>query len=141
MSSNNSSTDSKHGQATKTWPPFNPFVRHPTTTQAKCIMIVTGSFLVPLRLVGAISVLSLGWIWAKIALIGLPTTTDPSEKPYSYRRHTIINFGFRILARLLLFCYGYIWIQTIKVQSIDDNKKETTKTGEKTAVTNKTHPT
>ena len=82
-------------------------------------MIITGSVLVPLRLVGAIATLSLGWVWANIALIGLESK-DPSAKPYPPTRHRVIFIGFRILARILLFCYGYVWIQTVDV---DDGKK------------------
>lgn len=98
------------------WPPFNPFVRHKTSRLGVVLMLCTGIILVPIRLVGTILTLLLGWIWAKIALIGTESA-DPSSTPYSATRHKIISAGFRILARILLFCYGYIWINTVKHSS------------------------
>jgi 1-acyl-sn-glycerol-3-phosphate acyltransferase len=86
-------------------------------------MLCTGIILVPLRLVGTILTLSLGWVWAKIALLGLESD-DRSSKPYSKTRHKIIFAGFRIVARILLFCFGYIWIKTVKHSASNHKTKQ-----------------
>jgi len=82
-------------------------------------MAITGSILVPIRFIGAILVLFLAMIWARIAIIGL---NDPSAKPYSPLRRRVIFLGFRMLSRLLLFCYGYIWIDTISHESTEPHQ-------------------
>lgn len=87
------------------WPPFNPFVRHPASPLGKLMMVMTGSFLLPIRVVGAINTLLLGLIWANLASLGC----DPSV-PYSPLRRRILLGGCRLFARVLLFFYGYVWI-------------------------------
>ena len=103
------------------WPPFNPFVRHETSRFGIFIMIITGPVLVPIRLAGTLMTLFLGWIWANIALIGLDK--DPSCHPYSRFKQRIFFGGFRILARVLLFFYGYIWINVRRSTSNNNNNK------------------
>lgn len=71
-------------------------------------MIITGSVLVPLRVMGALITLTLCWILATIGTYDL--SDDPGASPYSPRRKWWLLGGFRILSRVLLFFYGFIWI-------------------------------
>lgn len=82
------------------WPPFNPFVRRSTPLIGKVRMGIF-SFLVPLRLIGAIMTLITGLIWCHICSIGCDTS-----KPYHPLRRRLLLGGLRIASRVLLFFYG-----------------------------------
>jgi lysophosphatidylcholine acyltransferase/lyso-PAF acetyltransferase len=137
-SASSSFASSSNGDSTTTtkWPPFNPFVRHPTSRMGILWMMLFGGVLVPIRLVGTLLTLMCGWIWATIALIGL--TEEQQLLPYSPRRHWWIFTGFRILARILLFFYGYVWIQTVHPPPPSNDKNNTRPVLPKAVVCNHT---
>jgi lysophosphatidylcholine acyltransferase/lyso-PAF acetyltransferase len=111
-------TSNKHDDVT--WPPFNPFLHHPTSRLGKIKMLLTGSVLVPVRLIGVVVTLLLAWLGATLALVG----SDPS-KPYSPLRQCILFGGCRIFARTLLFFYGYVWIkETYEVKDPKQRAKQ-----------------
>ena len=82
------------------WPLFNPFQRHPTSLLAWLRMIIVGPFLLPIRLIGAVTTLSIAWLWATLLTIGLSDEILESE-PYSPLRRTLILGGLRVFARIL----------------------------------------
>ncbi|KAL9178480.1 hypothetical protein ACHAXT_001818 [Thalassiosira profunda] len=88
------------------------------------MMALCGPVLVPLRLCGALATLSLGWMWAHVALLG-SGMDDPSAKPYAPLRHKGVFAGFGALSRCLLFCYGYVWIRVIDHAADDDTENNT----------------
>lgn len=87
------------------WPPFNPFVRHPTSDLGKLKMMVLGPILVPIRLGGAIATLSVALLWCYICSWNCDTS-----QPYSPLRRWFLLGGIGILARILLFFYGFVYI-------------------------------
>lgn len=112
-------TDPKRDSDVK-WPPFNPFVRRPTSFLGKAKMVVAGSILLPIRVVGAISTLLLALIWANLASLGCDTSV-----PYSPIRRRILVGGIRVFARILLFFYGYVWIQeSYEIADAEKRKKQ-----------------
>ena len=82
------------------WPPFNPFVRHPTFVLGKLRMVLF-SPLVPVRVLGAICTLGCGLMWCYICTIGCDTS-----KPYPPLRRRLLLGGLCFASRTLLFFYG-----------------------------------
>ena len=101
------------------WPPFNPFVRQPTTTLGKVLMLGFGLVLVPIRLLGAIATCSIGLCWCYLCSLGCD-----ASKPYTPFRKSLLTGGLGILSRVLLFFYGYVWI---KVEYEVDDAQERAK--------------
>lgn len=87
------------------WPPFNPFVRHPTSGLGKLKMVLFGSILVPIRVIGTLLTLALVWSWCTLMSKGCDVSA-----PYSPLRRRVLVGGTRVAARVLLFFYGYLWI-------------------------------
>lgn len=102
--SNSAPPPHKKGSA---FPPFNPFIRHPTSLLGKVKMVICGSILVPIRVSGAIITLTSCLLWCTICSIGC---TDLS-KPYSPRRRQLLQGGCRVFSRILLFFYGFVWLR------------------------------
>lgn len=106
------------------FPPFNPFVRHPTSFVGKIRMLVFGSVLVPIRLFGAICTLASCLIWCKFCLsIGGGDSCgnnnkNGTTKPYTRLQTYLMGKGCGIFSRILLFWYGFIWIDV--TYEIDD---------------------
>lgn len=98
-----SNSNSNEGSA---FPPFNPFVRHPTSPLGKVLMFVCGSVLVPIRLAGAILTLSACLLWCNACSVGC----DVSE-PYTPARRRLLQGGCRAFSRILLFWYGFLWLR------------------------------
>mmetsp|Transcript_42263 Transcript_42263/g.89884 ORF Transcript_42263/g.89884 Transcript_42263/m.89884 type:complete len:392 (+) Transcript_42263:46-1221(+) len=88
------------------FPPFNPFVRHPTSFLGKVRMIACGSILVPFRVAGALATLSSCLLWCHVCSVGCDVS-----KPYSATRRRLLVGGCQIFSRVLLFCYGFLWIR------------------------------
>jgi len=88
------------------FPPFNPFVRHTTSTLGKVKMLLCGTVLVPIRATGAIATMTLCLIWCNICSLGCDLS-----KPYSPLRRQLLQGGCRIFSRVLLFWYGFLWIR------------------------------
>eukprot|EP00978_Attheya_sp_CCMP212_P012710 scaffold31809_cov38-Attheya_sp.AAC.1 len=119
-SSQRSATDNKRRDEVPTkWPPFNPFVRHPTSRLGLLKMMLFGPILVPIRLTGAILTLLLALAWVNVASLGCDT-----KAPYSPLRRTILLGGCRVLARILLFFYGYIWIHETRETPPENNSNQ-----------------
>ena len=104
------------------FPPFNPFVRHPLSVLGKIKMVIFGIVLVPIRLFGAIATLALCLLWCNICSIG---NTDDVSKPYTPLRRKLLQGGCRVCSRMLLFFYGFIWINvTYEINDINERKKQ-----------------
>ena len=104
------------------FPPFNPFVRHPLSVLGKIKMIIFGIVLVPIRLFGAIATLALCLLWCNICSIG---NTNDVSKPYTPLRRKLLQGGCRVCSRMLLFFYGFIWINvTYEINDINERKQQ-----------------
>eukprot|EP00500_Bicosoecida_sp_ms1_P013527 CAMPEP_0203823236 /NCGR_PEP_ID=MMETSP0115-20131106/48624_1 /ASSEMBLY_ACC=CAM_ASM_000227 /TAXON_ID=33651 /ORGANISM="Bicosoecid sp, Strain ms1" /LENGTH=384 /DNA_ID=CAMNT_0050732271 /DNA_START=58 /DNA_END=1209 /DNA_ORIENTATION=- len=99
------SVGSTRGGAAAEWPPFNPFVRHPTSTLGKIKMAFAGIVLVPVRVAGTFVTLLLLWLWVTVFSIGAD-----SSLPYPKGRSKWLVGGCKFGARALLFFYGYWWL-------------------------------
>jgi len=99
------------------WPPFNPFVRHPTTILGKAKMLLFGVILVPIRLTGAVCTLTCCLVWANLCSLGCDTS-----RPYSPGRRRLLLGGCRVFSRILLFFYGFVWIRE-KYEITDPQKR------------------
>ncbi|KAL7528499.1 hypothetical protein ACHAXR_002478, partial [Thalassiosira sp. AJA248-18] len=106
MSASNNSAPPPHKKGSA-FPPFNPFVRHPTSPLGKVKMIICGSILVPIRVSGAILTLTSCLLWCTICSIGC----SDLSKPYSPRRRQLLQGGCRVFSRILLFFYGFVWLR------------------------------
>ena len=104
----------------KEWPPYNPFVRQPTTFQAKVLMVVFGIILVPIRIVGSLTTMILAYLWVNLCIIGVKDFSTP----YTPTRTLFLHGGTRIFARLLLFFYGFVWIQSTTVEEENTKQKK-----------------
>ena len=103
------------------FPSFNPFIRHPTSVIGKIKMIICGSILLPIRATGAIITLTTGLVWCNICCIGC---TDLS-KPYSRLRRVLLQGGIRILSRILLFFYGFVWLyESHEIEDAQERAKQ-----------------
>eukprot|EP00585_Thalassiosira_rotula_P005602 CAMPEP_0196149054 /NCGR_PEP_ID=MMETSP0910-20130528/29031_1 /TAXON_ID=49265 /ORGANISM="Thalassiosira rotula, Strain GSO102" /LENGTH=405 /DNA_ID=CAMNT_0041411907 /DNA_START=116 /DNA_END=1333 /DNA_ORIENTATION=- len=103
------------------YPPFNPFVRHPTSPLGKVRMILCGSILVPIRLTGAILTLSSCLIWCNICSIGC----SDLSKPYSPTRRRLLQGGCRVFSRILLFWYGFVWLhESHEIEDKEEREKQ-----------------
>ena len=89
------------------FPPFNPFIRHPTSLLGKVQMVIFGSILVPIRVTGAIITMTLCLLWCYICCIGC----SDLSKPYSPLRRQLLQGGCRVFSRILLFFYRFGWLR------------------------------
>jgi len=71
----------------------------------KLKMIALGSFLAPIRIVGALTSFTLLSLWCKLC----SWNTDMS-KPYTPLQKQLLQGGCKIGTRLVLFFYGYVWV-------------------------------
>jgi len=94
------------GGVEPSYPPFNPFLRHPTSALGKFKMLVFGLFLVSIRAVGAMATLASCLVWCNVCSLGC----DDLSKPYSLMRRRLLQGGCRVFSRVLLFWYGFVWI-------------------------------
>jgi len=122
-SSSSSSGDGKKNKAEPPlFPPFNPFVRHPTSLIGKIKMVVFGSFLVPIRIFGAIASLASCLIWCKMCC---SIWSNDVSKPYTRIHRKLVQGGCAITARLVLFFYGFTWIDvTYEIDDPIERQKE-----------------
>ena len=86
-------------------------------------MIVTGSILLPIRMIGAIIALLVAILWVNLASLGL-TSSHEERRPCPPLRRQWLLGPCRILARVLLFFFGYLWIHETSQKEKEDKEKD-----------------
>ncbi|KAF5445063.1 hypothetical protein F2P56_034145 [Juglans regia] len=104
---------------------YGPMGRGELSLEEKVLPAIAWVFLVPIRVVFAISLLLLYYVICRICtLFSAPNRDDDEQEDYAHmggwRRAAIVQCG-KFLSRIMLFVFGFYWIkETFRIPDNDD---------------------